>query len=49
METCKHCGRQITFNQDIKKWVTSKEYWKCDPDPDFPVRAHHPQREEWQQ
>lgn len=39
---CVHCGAVITFNRHIKKWVTSKDRWKCGSDPRHPVRAHTP-------
>lgn len=40
---CIHCKRPITFNPDLRKWVTSKDNWKCGNDRKFPVRAHEPE------
>jgi hypothetical protein len=54
MTKCKHCGKEIQFDAFIRKWVSGKKpptiytkakkgTWKCDHDPEFPIRAHSPE------
>lgn len=39
---CRNCGATITFNRSLRKWVTTKDKWRCSNDSAFPVRAHEP-------
>jgi len=51
MIVCAHCRQRITLiriqsDSPNYKWVTDtrkpSDTWKCDPTPEFPVRAHAP-------